>query len=101
MRAILTGATLCAAAFVALPAQAQSVKSVAVEKSRVQIEVRRAQDEDGPVRIATRRPEPTTTGSGAIGPALAVSNVPECKVFTVRSPQAGGATVIRKLRQCF
>jgi hypothetical protein len=101
MRTILMGATLCAVAAMALPVQAEPVKSVAVEKSRVQIEVRRAQDEDGPDRMATRLPEPTTTGSAGGGPALGASNVPECQVFTVRSPQPNGTTVIRKLRQCF
>lgn len=101
MRAILAATTLWAVASMPLPVQAQPVKSVAVEKSRVQIEVRRAQDEDGPVRMATRLPEPTTTGSAGSGPALAASNVPECQVFTVRSPQPNGTTVIRKLRQCF
>jgi hypothetical protein len=102
MRAIVIGATLCAATFIALPTQAESLRDgIATGKSSVQIEVRRAQDEDGPVRIATRRPEPTTTGSGASGPALAISNVPECRVITVRSPQAGGSTIVRKLRQCF
>ena len=102
MRATLLGATLCAATFMALPMQAQALNDrVEAGNSPVQIEVKRAQDEDGPVRVATRRPEPTTTGSGVVGPATAISNVPECKVFTVRSPQAGGTTIIRKLRQCF
>ena len=67
MRATLIGATLCAATFMALPTQAQSLNDgVGAGKSPVQIEVRRAQDEDGPARIATRRPEPTTTGSATI-----------------------------------
>src|SRR4051812_25489371 len=99
MKATLIGASLCAATFMVSPAPAQSVND-GVTKSPVQIEVRRAQDEDGSVRGAMKRPAPTTTGSGASGPAIAVSNVPECKVITVRSPQPGGSTIIRKLRQC-
>jgi hypothetical protein len=102
MRATFIGATLCATTFMALPTQAQSLNDgVGAGKSPVQIEVRRAQDEDGPVRGAMRRSEPTTTGSGAIGSAMTVSNVPECKVITVRSPQAGDTAIVRKLRQCF
>ena len=101
MRGTLVGATLCAATFMALPTQVQALNDgVGAGKSpAVQIEVRRAQDEDGPVRGAIRRTEPTTTGSGAIG--TAVSNpTTECQVITVRSPQAGGTTIIRKLRKC-
>ena len=101
MRANLIGATLCAVAFMALPAQAQALNNgVGVGKSpAVQIEVRKAQDEDGRVRAAARRTEPTTTGSGAIGTAVSNPTV-ECEVITVRSPQPNGTTIIRKLRKC-
>ena len=102
MRATLIGATLCAATFMALPAQAQALNNgVGAGKSpAVQIEVRRAEVEDGAARIVTRRPEPTTTGLGAVGSAMPASNLPECRVITVRSPQPAGSTIVRKLRQC-
>ena len=101
MRAILIGAALCAATFMALPAQAHALNDGvgAGKNPAVQIEVGKAREDDGPVRSAMRRIEPITTGSGAIG--TAVSNpTKECEVTTVRSPQPNGTTIIRKLRKC-
>jgi len=99
MRATFIGVGLCAATFMTLSTQGHALSNrVEAGTSPVQIEVRRAEEEDGLARAA-KRPAPTTTGSGTIGSTVPPSNEPECRVITVRSPQANG-TVIRKLRHC-
>ena len=76
--------------------------------SNVQIEVKSSRAEYGWLAATNTgvRTEPTTTGSGggsgdvtgSIGRAPAARI--DCQVITVRSPQPGEGTIIRKFSQC-